>query len=701
MYLSEVLSLYLTILHFNHELINISIFPLPNHSPTLSTINVFGKIQSMIYALIPIFLLYTIIKQYSDHSGVYSVTDSSSLYESISLAICIWALILLTATEVLSCFKMLYRLPLFLFWIAIDVVLSYLLYRSLYKSKKHFKDSFGPEITILNNVSNNATIYKAANALIIVTLLFVLIFDALTVPYNWDSMTYHLPRIMFWAQNHSIAHYATYDIRQLSSPYFSEYINLHQYIIIGNDIFFNYIQGLSFCFCALSVYFISKELHLDFKWRLVAVILFISTPITFAESLTTQVDLLTTVWMLIFVYYWIKLIILDKLTLSAQPLLYISVIGSCIGLAYITKPSACVAMAVFSIVLLIYRIVKGDSFKILLISFTIVAVFVFLITFPGILRNIVSFHSISSSNVGQRQLVGTIDPRYLLVNFVKNLCFTLPSAWLRKSEKIFYTVAMLFARLMNVNMDNPLISEDGHPYSVDGNDVLGHDTANNNFIVWLTIITFIIALIRFIKDKNRHFDPYIFSSFFSYILFLFILRWEPFETRYQISFLALLCPAICKILKETVCKNQTIHISIISIISFICLSTLLNLSIFHASEWHSKASSRPQGYFGYNQIYDNWKEVTDLINASGYSTLGMYSGNAYYSYPIWRMCDNINRIETIIPYANDSSKYIDRSFHPDAILWFGSDLNTDTFIWNDAAYKTVYSKGDYHLLERE
>ena len=80
-------------------------------------------------------------------------------------------------------------------------------------------------------------------------------------PYNWDSMTYHLPRIAYWAQNRSVEHYATNCVRQVSSPVLAEFVNLHVYVLSrGHDWFFNLLQGMSYLTNAVLVGAIAKKL---------------------------------------------------------------------------------------------------------------------------------------------------------------------------------------------------------------------------------------------------------------------------------------------------------------------------------------------------------------------------------------------------------------------------------------------------------
>ena len=74
-------------------------------------------------------------------------------------------------------------------------------------------------------------IYILFPLLIFWTPLFI--YSLHCIPYNWDSMTYHLARIVNWEQNQSVNYYATSIIRQTASPVLGAYINLYVYIQIG------------------------------------------------------------------------------------------------------------------------------------------------------------------------------------------------------------------------------------------------------------------------------------------------------------------------------------------------------------------------------------------------------------------------------------------------------------------------------------
>jgi hypothetical protein len=61
-------------------------------------------------------------------------------------------------------------------------------------------------------------------------------FAITTAPNVYDSMTYHLPRIMFWIEHRSVEYYMSNALRQLWIPAYPEYINLHVLLLTNNDI---------------------------------------------------------------------------------------------------------------------------------------------------------------------------------------------------------------------------------------------------------------------------------------------------------------------------------------------------------------------------------------------------------------------------------------------------------------------------------
>ena len=121
------------------------------------------------------------------------------------------------------------------------------------------------------------------NKLLWLTGIIVVILAFLTVPYNWDSMTYHLPRMMHWVQNRSVAHYAANDIRQLVSPVLAEFINVQVYLLSGErDIFWNLLQAVSYLVNAWIVYKIACKIGADNRYAYLSTLLFMTMTIAYS-----------------------------------------------------------------------------------------------------------------------------------------------------------------------------------------------------------------------------------------------------------------------------------------------------------------------------------------------------------------------------------------------------------------------------------
>ncbi len=151
-------------------------------------------------------------------------------------------------------------------------------------------------------------VWPRLDALQIAVLAAVVVIVAVTgavavvsAPNTWDSMTYHLPRVMHWAQNGSLAHYATPEPRQLYMSPGAEMAALHLQVLAGSDRFANLIQWLAMIGSLLAAGLLAgrfgaarslsfARLRRDVDGRLLAMLAAATVPMGLLQAVSTQTD---------------------------------------------------------------------------------------------------------------------------------------------------------------------------------------------------------------------------------------------------------------------------------------------------------------------------------------------------------------------------------------------------------------------------
>ena len=135
-------------------------------------------------------------------------------------AVC-FGLLLTAATELLSLFSALRYPTLATFWggVSLVAVLCLLPTWACLKTQKPRFENPGFPVGICTILAT--------------TLLIALV----SPPNNYDSMTYHMARVVNWIQNRSVAHYPTHITRQLYSAPWAEYAIMHLQVLSGGDRF--------------------------------------------------------------------------------------------------------------------------------------------------------------------------------------------------------------------------------------------------------------------------------------------------------------------------------------------------------------------------------------------------------------------------------------------------------------------------------
>jgi hypothetical protein len=136
-----------------------------------------------------------------------------------------------------------------------------------------------------------------------VTLLVI----ALVAPPNTnDSLQYHMSRVAHWAQQRSLAHYATPIGRQLWMPPFAEIAALQLYILAGSDRLVNLVQWGSMLASLLAVSLIAARLGASRLGQVMAVLSAVTLPMGILQATSTQNDYVTALWAVALAYYALK-----------------------------------------------------------------------------------------------------------------------------------------------------------------------------------------------------------------------------------------------------------------------------------------------------------------------------------------------------------------------------------------------------------
>ena len=169
----------------------------------------------------------------------------------------------------------------------------------------------------------------SVTALVLVELLVA----ALAEPNNYDSQTYHLPKIEHWVAQGSLEFWPTIIDRQVDIPPGAEYLLLHLRLFTGGDGLYNLVQWAAGVGCLLLAARITAQLGGGRRAQLLTAFLVGTTPMVVLQATSTQTDLVTAAWVAC-----LATLVLDGLSrrVTAGSAL---ALGTATGLIAVTKTS--------------------------------------------------------------------------------------------------------------------------------------------------------------------------------------------------------------------------------------------------------------------------------------------------------------------------------------------------------------------------
>lgn len=618
-----------------------------------------------------------------------------SVMGGLTRALILWNLELTAVTEVFSLFQAVSTIHLALFW-AISVLCL-----GLWTAAAARRGEIA--LPGKNPLWGHSPAFWGLTAICGVMLFFALF----TVTYNWDSMTYHLPRICQWAQNGTVDHYSTNCVRQISSPVLAEYVMLHVYLLTGkSDVLINLVQCCSAILCGVYSADIARKLGVSPAWCRLASLLTLSMPILFAEAFTAEADIYSALWLMLFAWLLVDFVKAESLCLENRTRCEVLLLALCVGLGYLAKPSICIGMLVLVVWMGMVRLVRRDRFSDLARLAVLAVPAVLLPMIPTSLRNLHSFQSLQSSSVSDELMVGTLQPRFLLANLIKHILGNLNNGYIPGSAALVNRIEANFGWILQLNMDDAAISLSGATFGNTDSFQYGNDNASNPIFMVLLLCAAAWWLVRILQcSLRRHSGRPVFTLARQYMpvcLAAFCamgctLRWQYWGSRLLMPFMVLCVPGVAAMAEDfaqTVLRQR--KTVLLAVLWAVCLLDLaVMIGTFHSKKLFAE---RPQGYFAAEHCYysaQDYQAACDVILENGWHNVGLYTANDTYEYPLWAM---LKKGSVQICHVFTVTDPYDPPFTPDVILSVDRDLSDGGWERDGVWYSVVWQQGNVSLL---
>ncbi|MFB2897650.1 ArnT family glycosyltransferase [Aerosakkonemataceae cyanobacterium BLCC-F50] len=477
----------------------------------------------------------------------------------------------------------------------------------------------------------NRIILLATSLILGICLLTALV----APPNNYDSMTYHLPRIMHWIQNRSVAHYPTNNLRQISFPPGANYIVMQLQILAGSDRFANTVQWFAFLGCILGTSLIAKTFARESQ--IMTALVCVSIPMAILQSTTTQTDLTVSYWLVCFTFFIFRTDNYSKIDIFW--------LAAAFGLAILTKPTAIIFGTPLLIVLGI-RACRRFSLKNMGQSIRITATVLILsisLSLPNYWRNYLTFGNILGDDSGTRNKIIGFVP--LISNILRNLALNIPikNFWLFVEDFHKY-ILQIDVNSRDITFGATIFD---YPFFDIGLKTPNEDFVSNPIHLILGVIAVSVLIIDSIKNRRNYqkFLTLAGAIILGFFIFSGLLKWQIWGNRLLLPALIIGCPISGYFITHylsTIIRKLLIYLLVF--ISIICsFTTVYHPLIPLPNSWTNVRISQSilwgeRNYFyfrGNDKQRQRYQEFSRLAKQNQCQAIGLSIGKDDLEYPLW------------------------------------------------------------------
>ncbi|MCP5116790.1 MAG: hypothetical protein GY953_38685 [bacterium] len=453
-------------------------------------------------------------------------------------------------------------------------------------------------------------------------------------PNTFDSMTYHMTRVVHWIQNGSVAFYPTHTTRQLWNSPWAEYAILHLQMLSGGDHLANLVQwfasGLSLAGVSLTVRLFDPRPAI----QLLGALLCATLPMAILQASSTQNDFVAASWAVCFVYCLLRL-----RAGVGSPLWGAVGAGCSLGLGLLTKPS----ILLFVTPLFIWYVsgTRGAAgFRRLARTALTVGVAAIVLTVGHAYRNTALYGSPSgpeslgaSERKGIRLTNETLSVRVLISNAVRNALLHAGTPFASLNRQL-YRFAEAAHGWLGLSLDDPRTS--WMEFAV--RKTSRHEDGAGNPLHASLLVASLIACAALARKSQqaRRLAGYGISLVAGYLLFCLIFRWSIFHSRLHLPLFVLSTPFIAAVIGDL--GGRKLRAALVALVSVGALPYLVlnetrpligGLSVLSRSRMETMFHHRPRSLSSY-------EGAVESLAGGSCRDIGLILPNEW-QYPIWAL----------------------------------------------------------------
>lgn len=172
----------------------------------------------------------------------------------------------------------------------------------------------------------------AALSLLAVVVAYELFVAIAAAPNVWDSMAYHLARIVYWMQNSSVLQFPLATERQAAFPPAAEYIQGWTMLLTRGDALVQTVQWTAQLGCFFAAWALARDFGYSRVQAVLPLLAIAALPVLMLQATSSQNDLILAFFVLAALLFLLRSLTPDR---GAAILA-----GAAGGLAFATKPSA-------------------------------------------------------------------------------------------------------------------------------------------------------------------------------------------------------------------------------------------------------------------------------------------------------------------------------------------------------------------------